>query len=229
MRKAFEIGGLAAGVVLVAFGVVAIVMGIHGRSTVTNSLKQEQIVGTSDMTPTRIKAEGQKAGPTNVSYPTCKVADVAVTNGAMARCFAEYMQIHALEATGGFVYSQVGIYAAKPGTPKSQLMAGGGTENTKYAQLDATTKQPASNAARNVWVTETALSTALNTSYMASQLALFGIVIGVALLLSGIGFAILAFLAIGDGLRRTESSQDADVDAVKPTPTPAGSKPAQAS
>ena len=227
MRKAFEIGGLAAGVVLVAFGVVAIVMGIQGRSTVTNSLKQEQIVGTSDMTPAGIKAEGQKAGLTNVSYPTCKVANVAVTNGATARCFAEYMQIHALEATGGFVYSQMGIYAAKPGTPKSQLMVGGGTDNTKYAQLDATTKQPVSNAARNVWVTETALSTALNTSYMASQLALFGIVVGVALLLSGFGFTILAFLAIGGGLRRTESAQDADVG--KRTPTPAGSKPAQPS
>jgi hypothetical protein len=40
-------------------------------------------------------------------------------------------------------------------------------------------------------VTETALSTALNTSYMAEQLALFAMVIGVALLLSGIGFLVL--------------------------------------
>jgi hypothetical protein len=42
-------------------------------------------------------------------------------------------------------------------------------------------------------VTETALTTALNTSYMADKLGLFGIVVGVALLLSGIGFIILAF------------------------------------
>ena len=48
--------------------------------------------------------------------------------------------------------------------------------------------RPVDNAARNIWVTETALTTALNTSYMAEQLALFGIVVGVALLLSGIGF-----------------------------------------
>jgi len=41
-------------------------------------------------------------------------------------------------------------------------------------------------------VTETALTTALNTSYMAQQLSLFGIVVGVALLLAGIGFGILA-------------------------------------
>src|SRR4029077_19225792 len=34
MRKAFEIGGLAAGLVLVGFGVVAIWMGVNGRPTV---------------------------------------------------------------------------------------------------------------------------------------------------------------------------------------------------
>jgi F0F1-type ATP synthase membrane subunit c/vacuolar-type H+-ATPase subunit K len=41
-------------------------------------------------------------------------------------------------------------------------------------------------------VTETALSTALNSSYMAESLSLFGILVGIALLLSGIGFGILA-------------------------------------
>ena len=51
---------------------------------------------------------------------------------------------------------------------------------------------PADNPVRNVWVTETALSTALNASYMAESLSLFGIVVGIALLLSEIGFAILA-------------------------------------
>ena len=47
-------------------------------------------------------------------------------------------------------------------------------------------------------MTYTALTTALNSSFMASQLALFGIVVGFALLLSGIGFAVLA---IGGALR----------------------------
>lgn len=123
------------------------------------------------------------------------------------------MQIHALEVTGGFVYSEMGQYLAKPGTPKSQLTPDGATSNTQYAQLDPKTKQPVANGARNVWVTETALTTALNTSYMASQLALFGIVVGIALPLSGFGFAILA---LGGALRRPESRQDVVVD--KPTP-----------
>jgi hypothetical protein len=203
MRKAFEIGGLVAGLVLVVFGVVVIVMGVNGRSTVTTSLEQQQIVGTPDMTPAGITAEAQKAGLKNVTIPTCSVANQAVTTGANARCFAQYMQIHALEATGGFVYAQMGQYTAKPGTPASELAPGGGTSNTDFAVIDSTTKQPVSNGARNVWVTETALATALDSSYMASQLALFGIVVGVALLLSGLGFVILA---IGGALRNPQNS-----------------------
>ena len=58
-----------------------------------------------------------------------------------------------------------------------------------------------SNSARNTWVTATALSTALNMSYMAEQMALFGIVVGIALLLSGIGFMVLA---LGGALRHRE-------------------------
>ena len=53
-------------------------------------------------------------------------------------------------------------------------------------------QQPVSNGHRDIWVTYTALTTALNTSYMASRLALFSLVTGIALLLSGIGFLILA-------------------------------------
>ena len=63
---------------------------------------------------------------------------------------------------------------------------------------------PVSNAARNSWVTATALSSALNMSYMAEQMALFGIVVGIALLLSGIGFIVLA---LGGALRRREAPQ----------------------
>lgn len=203
MRRYLEIGGLIAAVVLIAFGVVAIVMSVNGHSTVGSELRQQQIVGSADMTPTRIEAEAQKAGLKNVSLPTCSVANKSIDSGPRARCFAEYMRIHALEATGGYVYSQMGIYLAASATPKAQLMPGGGTDNAKFAAVDPKTKQPVQNGARNVWVTETALTTALNTSYLASQLALFGIVVGVALLLAGIGFGVLAF---GGALRNPETA-----------------------
>jgi Tfp pilus assembly major pilin PilA len=194
MRKFFEIGGLLAGVVLVAFGIAAIVMGINGRSTVNSSLKQEQIVGTPDMTPAGIAAEAKQAGlPATIKLPTVAVAGKAIDNGDRARAFATYMRIHALEATGGLTYAQMPRYASKDGK---------GT-NDAAAALKGSNGQPVSNAARQVWIDETALSTALNTSYMASQLALFGVVIGVALLLSGLGFMILA---IGGALRNPETS-----------------------
>jgi len=194
MRKALEIGGFVAAAVLIVFGVVAIVMGVNGRNTVNNSLSHEYIVAGSDMTPSAIKAEAQKAGIASAvkQWPTMNIAGKTINTGPEAQAMAQYMHIHALEATGGFTYAQMGIYTAKPGTPKSQLMVGGGTENPQYAAIDPQTKQPMQNSARQVWISETALTSALNMSQLASQVSLFGIVVGIALLLSGFGFAILA-------------------------------------
>jgi hypothetical protein len=216
MRKFFEIGGLVAAVVLIGFGVVAIAMGVSGRSTVQDSLRQEQIIGTPDMTPTGIKAEvaadralqsklvlkmkaaGVTVTPSQITTPSCSVAGETVSSGASARCFAEYMRIHTYAASSGLVYSQMGQFQAKPSAPLKSTDGLGGTSDPALAVLDSVTKQPVSNGRRNTWVTYTALTTALNSSFMASQLALFGIVVGFALLLSGLGFAILA---IGGALR----------------------------
>jgi hypothetical protein len=195
-RKLFEWGGFAAGAILVAFGVVAIVMGFSGRATVSDSLKLERITGTPDMTPALIAKEAKEAGLTNIDLPTVAVAGKAIDSGPRARAFASYMRVHALEATGGYTYAQMGRFTAKPDAPKAQLAVGGGTDNPQFAVIDAVSKQPVANGARNLWVTETALTTALNTSYMADRLGLFGIVVGIALLLSGIGFIVLAFAAL---------------------------------
>ncbi len=194
MKRFLEIGGVAAGVVLIAFGVAAIVLGVNGKSTISNELKLQQITGTPDMTPKAITAEAKGAGLSLAAtpIPTCSVANLPINSGDRARCFAQYMRIHTLDATHGIPYSQMGMYVAKPGAPKSQLMKDGATDNTQYAAIDPTTKQPVSNGARNIWVTETSLTTALNASYMAEQMANFGLVVGIALLLSGIGFTILA-------------------------------------
>ena len=196
LRKALEMGGFAAGAILVTFGVVAIVMGFSGRSTVSDSLKLEKITGTPDMTPALIAKEAKEAGLVGVKLPTKSVAGLAINSGDRARTFASYMRVHALEATGGSTYAQMGRFEAKPDAPKAELAVGGGTDNPQWALMDTATKQPVANGARNIWVTETALSTALNTSYMADRLGLFGIVVGVALLLSGIGFIVLAFAAL---------------------------------
>ena len=198
MRKAFELGGVLAAVVLIAFGIAAIVMGVNGGSTVNKSLKQEQIVGSPDMTPAAITAEAKKAGldVAGLSIPSRSVANKEINNGDLARAFAGYMRIHALEATHGLTYAQMGRFVAKPGTPAKFTDGQGATSDPAYAVIDPKTTQPVENGARNLWVTETALTTALNTSYMADKLGLFGIVVGFALLLTGIGFIILAFAVL---------------------------------
>ncbi len=183
MKRVLEFGGVAAGIVLIAFGVAAIVLGFNGRSTVSTNLKQQQIVGTPDMTPSGIAAEAKAANlPASIPLPTCSIANKQVTTGAQARCFAQYMQIHAYESTGGVPYSQMPRYATADGK---------GTNDASKAEKGPN-GQPLDNSGRDVWVTETALTSALNMSYMAEQLGMFGIVVGVALLLSGFGFIILA-------------------------------------
>lgn len=191
MRKAFEIGGLVAAVVLVAFGITAIVMGFNGRDTVQSSLKQEYIVGTPDMTQATIAAEAKKAGlPASIKLPTADIAGKQINTGKLAREFATYMRIHTLMATGGQTYSQMPRYATADGK---------GTNDATKALISK--GQPVDNPARNLWVTETALTTALNSSYMAEQLSIFGVVVGFALLLTGVGFAVLS---IGGALRNPD-------------------------
>lgn len=178
-RRMLEWGGILSGLVLIVFGVVAITMGVNAKSTVTDNLKAEQIYyGDAAKDPTVPK---QYSGQ-------------LVDSGAKARAFAKMMRGHTLEPTSGKTYSQMGHFQAADGKGSDGI---GGTDDPKAALIDAKTKQPVSNPARNLWVTETALTTALNVSYMADQLASFGVIVGVALLLTGIGLVILALMAFG--------------------------------
>ena len=198
MKKLFAYGGIGASVILIAFGIGATWVGVSGRDQVRSNLKLEQITGTPDMTPSAIKAEAAKAGLRNVSFPSCSVAGKSVNTGARAHCFASYMRIHALEATGGQVYAQLGQYLDKNGKA---------TSNKALAATDPKTGQLVSNPVRNVWVTETALSTALNQAFFAEQVSYFGIVTGIALLLTGIGFSVLTFgvlLPVSEGKKEPE-------------------------
>ena len=194
MRKLFEIGGIVATTVLVVFGIAAIVMGVNGRSTVHNSLKLEQIVGTPDMNQAAIAAEAKKAGlPASIALPTADIAGKPIDTGQRARDFATYMRIHALEATGGLPYAQL---------PRFATADGKGTNDPTKA-LTGKGGQPVDNPVRQVWITQTALSTALNASFLAENVALFGIVVGIALLLTGLGFGVLV---IGGSLRGRENA-----------------------
>ena len=176
MRKLFEIGGIIAGVVLIAFGIGAIYMGVDGRNTVRDALAEQRITATPD-------AAEITAGKLQPGEP--------IDTGTEARAFADVMEHHALESTQGKRYAEMGRFLTESGEETNDEAAAARTPDGR----------PVENGLRNLWVTETALSTALNMSYMAEQLALFGIVVGVALLLSGIGFIVLA---LGGALRRRE-------------------------
>jgi hypothetical protein len=200
----FKWGGIAASVILIAFGAGSIAIGAWGINNVRDNLKLEQITGSPDMTPAAIKAEAQKAGLTGITYPTESVAGETIDTGSEARVFASYMRIHALEATGGQTYSQMGRFLDAKGNP---------TSDEAQAAKDPKTGQPVENGLRNLWVTETALTTALNMSFFAERVGVFGIVMGIALLLTGIGFLVLT---LGGLEQKSEARQR--------VPTPATAK-----
>ena len=161
MSKLVTYAGLAASVILIAFGIGSLAMGVNGRDQVRSDLAREQIVGTPDST----------------------IPNQFVNTGGEAQAFAKVMRKHTLEATGGQTYAQMGRFLDKAGKP---------TNDEKAAAVDPKSGKPVDNPARQIWVTETALTTALNTAYFAEQVATFAVVMGVALLLTGIGFLVLS-------------------------------------
>ena len=66
-----------------------------------------------------------------------------------------------------------------------------------------------------MWVNSTALSTALNTAYFAESVATFAIVMGFALLLTGIGFLVLTVRLL---VPRT-ASEKAPIASAVPVPS----------
>lgn len=166
-RSIFAFGGLAASLILVVFGLASIIIGYQGREEVQDTLEREQITVSAD-------AENY--------------AGQIVDNGAKAKAQADVIRKHQLETSGGLTYAQMGRFATEDGNPA-------GTNNADEAAKNEN-GQPVANAARNQWVTATALSTSLNTAYFAEQVGLFSIVMGVALLLTGIGFTVLTLGAL---------------------------------
>ena len=117
-----------------------------------------------------------------VGTPDSTIPNQLVNTGSEEQAFARVIRKHTLEATGGKTYAQM---------PRFVDANGKGTNDEKAAAKDPKSGEPAANPARNLWVTETALTTALNTAYFAESTATFVIAMGIALLLTGIGFLVL--------------------------------------
>jgi hypothetical protein len=200
-----KLAGIAAALILIVFGAAAVVKGVDGRTTVHDSLALEAVKGEEGMTPSVIAGKAKAAGLKAVDLPTCSVEGKSITNGSDARCFAQYMRVDALLATGGKTYAQMPRYASKDGKGTNDLAAAITFPNGVGMP----------NPARNVWITETALTTALNTAYFAESTALFAIVMGFALLLVGVGFLVLTLIA----LRRPATASEPSWSASRAAPT----------
>jgi uncharacterized membrane protein YidH (DUF202 family) len=183
MRRFFKVGGYFASGVLILLGVGTIVVGTLGFMEVRDTISRENISATPDAEELGVDLEPGEP----------------IDTGAEAKEFANIIRTHALEATGGRTYAEMGRYL----TPEGEE-----TNDEAEAATDSEGR-PVENGLRNLWVTATSLTTALNTAFLAEQIALFSIVVGVALLLVGIGFLVLT----SGILRRTGEAE--------PTPEPA--------
>ena len=94
------------------------------------------------MTPTLISAEAKDAGlnVATLDIPSQAVAGKTIDTGSEAQALAGYMRIHALEASGGQVYAEMGRFLDKNGKA---------TNDEALAAKDST-GQPVPNQARNL-------------------------------------------------------------------------------
>lgn len=174
MLRAFRFGGYLASVVLIVFGAGSAVVGFLGFLEVRDTIAQENITATPDVEEIGVNLEPGDE----------------IDTGAEAKEFATVIRTHALEATGGRTFAEMGRFLTETGEE---------TSDEAEAAIDEESGQPVENPARNIWITATAFTTALNTSFLAERIALFSIVMGVALLLTGIGFLVLTRAALRVG------------------------------
>jgi hypothetical protein len=161
----FRYGGYFASAILIAFGAGSILTGILGFSEVRDTIARENITATDDAPELGVDLEPGEP----------------IDTGAEAKEFAKIIRAHVLESTGGRTYAEMGRFLTESGEE---------TNDEAEAAVDEN-GNPVSNGIRNLWVTATSLTTALNTAFLAERIALFSIVMGAALLLTGIGFLVL--------------------------------------
>lgn len=176
--RLLRIGGYISGGILIVLGLVVIVLGVWGFSFTRDHIEREGITFGPATDPAVQEHAEQWAGE-------------PVDTGRKALAQAEIMREHTLSGSGGLTYAQLGRYqsAENPTDPA-------GTNDEAAAAKDEN-GDPISNSARDTWVTETALATALDMGFMSEMLSIFSIIVGIALLLTGIGLVILALAVFG--------------------------------
>src|SRR4051812_23956999 len=158
MNKLYQYAGIAASIVLIAFGIGAVYMGIDGRSTVRSDLAREQIVGT----------------------PDSSIPGQTVDTGSEAKAFAAVMRKHTLEITGGQTYSQMGRFLDENGKPTEDEAAA-----AKDPKTGQPVENAARNVWISSTAFQTALNTAYFAESVATFVLVIGIalvLVGIGLL-----------------------------------------------
>jgi hypothetical protein len=117
-----------------------------------------------------------------VGTPDSTIPDQKVDSGKEAEAFAEVTRKHTLEATQGKVYAEL---------PRAVYKKDNSPVPDDQAEAALKSGEAINNPLRDLWLNQISLSTALNTAYFAESVALFAIVMGFALLLTGVGFGVL--------------------------------------
>ena len=158
MKKAFPIALMVLGLVLVGAGIYTTTRGFHAKDDVKTELVAQNITT-----------------PEDASIPGVQVNDAAT-----AESMARIINHHALEASGGKTYSELGRFMAADGNTD-------GTNDAKLAALDPAGK-PIANPVRNTAFQASALQTSLWSSVLAFNVA--DLVVGLGLMIGFLGLAI---------------------------------------
>lgn len=158
MKRLLFVGLTLMSVGLMAGGVFALQQSVTGRNEAKDKLEQEKIVTTED----------------------AEIPNTPVTDHQTAHAMADVIQKHALEATGGLSYAEVGRFmsADDPDDPA-------GTSDESQALLDEN-GNPVSNPLRAMALQAVTLRSALLSSALAFHLAELGMGVGVFLIAAGI-------------------------------------------
>ncbi|HEX8084538.1 MAG TPA: hypothetical protein VF529_09630 [Solirubrobacteraceae bacterium] len=128
-----------------------------------------------------------------VGTPDSTIPNQKVDTGKEAEAFAAVTRKHTLEATGGKVYAEL---------PRAVYKDSGKPVPDEQAEAALKSGEAINNPLRDMWLNQISLSTALNTAYFAESVSTFAIVMGFALLLTGVGFGIVSIRL----LRRREEA-----------------------
>ena len=180
LRIALPYVAIVLGVITILAGIYAILQGSSAKDDVTDKLAAQSITLTDDAGEIVPDAE-----------PGALVDDPET-----AEAMAEIINAHALEATGGLTYAEMGRFATEDGDPA-------GTDNPDEAVQGP--NGPVPNPARNTAFQAAALQTSLYSSFMGFKVAdfvqgfgLFAIAVGLFMIFAGVAFSGAARILFGE-------------------------------